>query len=81
MNLDVAKALIDHGADINAQCDAGRTPLHGAARRGNMEVAVLLCGLGANIELRNKKGESALDKARNVRKHNMVELLSRPGEA
>lgn len=34
-HLDVAKVLIDHGADVNTKAENNWTPLHQAARFGN----------------------------------------------
>ena len=42
-HLDVARVLLEHRADVNAQCGGGWTPLHHAVREGNFAIAKLLC--------------------------------------
>ena len=51
---DSAKALLQHGADVNAaNCD-GWTPLHWAAHSGHPNIVQLLLSHGANDSVRNK---------------------------
>mmetsp|Transcript_32395 Transcript_32395/g.97587 ORF Transcript_32395/g.97587 Transcript_32395/m.97587 type:complete len:88 (-) Transcript_32395:476-739(-) len=52
-HLEVALALIESGAHIDATGDDWNTPLHHAARNGQAEVAVALMERGANTEARN----------------------------
>ena len=40
-NVEVAMALVDRGADVDAEDDNQRTPLHYACIEGHMEVALL----------------------------------------
>lgn len=47
---DVARALISHGADVNAPRVDGCTPLHAAALADNAETVTLLCLKGADVE-------------------------------
>ena len=44
------------GARHDIADDEGFTPLHFAALRGNIEVALYLLEIGANPYIRNKKG-------------------------
>uniref|UniRef100_UPI0013D3130B ankyrin repeat domain-containing protein n=1 Tax=Endozoicomonas acroporae TaxID=1701104 RepID=UPI0013D3130B len=46
---DVARTLIDHGADVNAADHQGETPLHNAARQRCTEVFNILIEAGADI--------------------------------
>ena len=38
-HLEVARALIEAGADVNAKKDNGETPLHFSAWHGHLEIA------------------------------------------
>jgi len=51
---DIAKALIDAGAEIHATDEDGFTPLHSA--RQNESVARVLVDAGANISAKNRGG-------------------------
>jgi truncated hemoglobin YjbI len=73
---DVVRALVRAGADVNASDGAKRcTPLHMAARRGNVEIAGALLDCGANIEARDKSGDTPLQRAMNCRKARVAALL------
>ena len=47
---DIARALIDRGAEVDARAENGDTPLHVAARKNSLEVARLLIDRGANTD-------------------------------
>ena len=49
-SLDVARLLIEHGADIDAKSNDGNTPLHDAAQENSLDVASLLIDRGANTD-------------------------------
>jgi len=57
-HLEVARVLLEHGADRHITTDEGDTPLHLAIRRGHADVAVLLLRHGADPGALNRKGES-----------------------
>lgn len=60
-HFEVAKFLVDHGADVNAQNNAGWTALMKAAMEGHLEVVRFLAdGYDADIHIKNKEGETAL---------------------
>ena len=46
--------LVNIGISVNAQDTQGNTPLHIAAKAGNLNVARALCECGADIGARNK---------------------------
>ena len=47
-NVKIARLLLDHGANVNAQTPQQRTPLHFASQRGSLECTRLLIGHGAD---------------------------------
>ena len=49
-NVDIAKILIDHGADINAYANNGETPFSLAVIRGQSEMIDLLIDYGAVVD-------------------------------
>jgi truncated hemoglobin YjbI len=73
---DVVRLLVKEGANVNAverlkHC----TALHMAARRGNIPVAEALLDCGADLEARDKLGETPLRRAVNCGKAEMVAFL------
>ena len=57
-HLEIAKLLLDAGADVNAH-KRGQTALHWAARGGQMEMVELLLARGAspNAKAKTREGE------------------------
>jgi len=51
--LEIAKILIEHGADVNARDQDGLTPLHNTAWTNNGEVAKLLIANGADVNAKD----------------------------
>jgi hypothetical protein len=62
-HLDICRLLIDKGAQVNAKCCGGVTPLHMAVCKGHIEIVRLLCDHGAYIEARNNGGYRPLHSA------------------
>ena len=62
-DLEQVRALIDAGADLDAQGDNGETPLNTAILEGHVLVASLLIDRGADIQARNKGGFTPLHAA------------------
>src|SRR5262245_59191921 len=52
----VARILIDAGADVDRQCEHGRTALHMAAAWGHVDVVQLLLKHGANPTIVDEAG-------------------------
>ena len=76
---EAAEALCAHGAELDArsdsQNDSQNTPLIFAADAGRTKICEMLLALGADPRLKNKDGETALDKARRFNQPGCVALL------
>jgi len=59
---DVAKYLLDRGAEVNAVTRDGLTALHMAAQNGNIGIITLLLERGAKINPVDSKGWTPLDR-------------------
>jgi ankyrin repeat protein len=77
---DVVRALVRAGADVNA-CGGvtGATALHMAARRGHVEIAQALLDCGAALTVRDRKGDTPLQRAMNCRQNRVTRLLIERG--
>lgn len=80
-DLEIAKLLVEHGADVTYTGPDGRTPLHKVAEQRKsgtfgVEVAQALIRHGADIFAEDRKGETPTDIARRVEYTEMVEFLS-----
>ena len=58
--LNVARALIEAGADVNAKEDDGWTPLHHCAQKGHLEVVRVLIEKGADVNAKEDDGRTPL---------------------
>ncbi len=77
---EVVRALVRAGADVNAYSGVMRaTALHSAARRGHIEIARTLIDSGAAVNLRDRKGDTPLQRAINCRKNGVFQLLLERG--
>ena len=74
-----ARYCFELGNEINAQNSTGYTALHGTAFYGLDDVATLLVSLGADMEIKNKKGETPLKIAEGT--VNQAMLVSHPSTA
>lgn len=77
-HLPVMSLLIGAGAMVNARSPNGTTPLMMAAHYGNSAAVKLLLESGADAQLKNQLGLSALDFARSADRQDSVKLLSPP---
>jgi hypothetical protein len=73
-DLATARALLDHGANVNAATPRGITPLALACLGGKRELVSLLLERGAEVDARAKRGETALMVA-SVAGHNPIVTL------
>ena len=61
--MEIARLLVEHGADITARTNDGSTPLHVASRLGGVGVVQSLIEHGADVRAEDKDGLSRLDLA------------------
>ncbi len=73
-SLKAVAEFIDHGADVNASNEEGRTPLHDLR-----DVAELLLANGAAVNAEDEDGNIALDSAAEDGYKDIVELLKKHG--
>lgn len=79
-NVDSARLLLDHGADLNAQDWCGRTVLHRIANRGEKsDVIHFLLDRGAQADLGDSEGITALFEACHTRRVENVRILLERG--
>jgi ankyrin repeat protein len=62
-HVEVARFLLEHGADVTALNMQGETPLHLASKWGRVEVADLLIERGADVTLKDDSGSTPLHAA------------------
>jgi ankyrin repeat protein len=74
-SVDVVKALIDAGADVDRQDHKGRTALMEASGRGCTEIVSQLLKAGARVNLANHSGWTALKIASDRRHGHVVDML------
>jgi uncharacterized protein len=76
-HLDIAAALLAHGADANAVQADEYTPLHEAAHIGHVEMIELLLRHGANRQATLRDGRTPLDCARAAGQTEAITILER----
>ena len=75
-NIKIVKLLLDYGLDVNAVGPKnGYTPLHDAVWGNNPEAAKLLLARGAKTNIKNKEGQTPLEKAQSEGKAALVKVL------
>ncbi|XP_017770647.1 PREDICTED: E3 ubiquitin-protein ligase MIB2 [Nicrophorus vespilloides] len=77
--LEIAKVLIQAGADVNCQDSDGDTCLHYAAFGNQAEILKLLINTGANLNTPNKGGCTALHIAAHKKPAKCVQVLLAAG--
>lgn len=79
-HIEIARALLDHGADVNAKQADEFTPLHEAAQNGQLEMVKLLLAYGANKAAKKTDGQTAHAIAFEKGYQEVAELLDLPSE-
>ena len=75
-HVDVARFLLQNGANTEMADDWNCTPLHNAAGAGHYQIVDLLCENGARIDARaSNKGKTPIEIARDKEKFDVVSLL------
>ena len=75
----MAKTLLTHKAEVNAQSEGGEIPLHLAAAWGRTPIVDLLLKAGADINSTSKEGSAPLHLAVKSRNERVSELLLSSG--
>lgn len=73
---DIARMLIENGAQVNVKQQAGATPLHSAAQNGNLDLLIMLLENGAETSVRMEGGKLPADLAREKGFDEIAEILS-----
>ena len=76
---NVARLLLEHGADVNARENDRFTPLHAAAQNGTVEVVRVLLEYGANVGAEDGGGRTPLQVASSNDHDEVVKLLLEHG--
>lgn len=76
---EVARVLVEAGADVNIPQRRGLTPLHTAVLNGHAEVARVLVEAGADVNARTEAGSTALGVVQRRNYQEIVKLLEEAG--
>ncbi|BCZ82462.1 hypothetical protein PTKU64_61370 [Paraburkholderia terrae] len=73
---EIARVMIDHGANVKHANASGVTPLMAAAYGGYDGIAALLLARGADESLKDNRGMTAKDIAAQTQSNQVANLLS-----
>lgn len=76
---EMAKVLIDKGADVNAAKPNGWTALMGAASSGHLDIVKMLVERGADVNARHAYGYTGLKLAKGKNHKQIAEFLVKSG--
>lgn len=77
--IEIAKYLIDSGADVNAVDDQQETPLFSAIKRERVEITQLLIDRGAKVNIRDSRQFTPLITAAAAGSQEIVRILVKAG--
>lgn len=77
--LEISRALIAAGAEVNVTQHGGWTPLHAAALHGNLPLVRLLLDAGAKADARNDTGQTPAGLAKTKNHKEVIALLDGRG--
>ena len=77
-DIETTKLLVDAGAEVNALDDYGNSVISKAVlnSKGRGDVITFLIANGADVNLHNHSGISALDLARKISNYNVLQYLT-----
>ena len=78
-HLEIARLLLDKGADVNRTNSEGVTLLHYVADKGNLEMATMLLDYGCDVDRANSYGLTALHSACESDRPEVIKLLLEHG--
>ncbi|XP_063824793.1 oxysterol-binding protein-related protein 1-like [Ostrinia nubilalis] len=76
-HVEVVRALMEAGANVDAINDTGDTPLHKACFTGNEELVILLLKYKADVHIMNGEGRTAGDMCRSRDVRRLVDAAQR----
>lgn len=80
-NVNVAKVLIHHGANVHTMDKEGKSALMNAALNGFEALVKLLVKKGVSVKLKSEHGKTALDFARSFEHERVIHFLQEQVEA
>ena len=78
-DVEIAKALIAAGANVNAKNAAGETPLFSAVHKGNSEIVQIFLQAGATVNTPDSDGTTPLSEAARLGHSSIVQMLLQAG--
>ena len=76
-DISILQMWVDAGADLNVGGFDGRTPLHFAVHKENIEKCEFLMGHGADARKQDNCGRSPLDDAKEKKLTEIIDILKK----
>ena len=80
-NVNVAKELIHHGANVHTMDKEGKSTLMNAALNGFEALVKLLVKKGVSVKMKSEHGKTALDFAKSFERERVIHFLQEQVEA